>query len=110
MPDIGDERYQIEWCSEIPVDPESGDAIHDAAKYVRESFPTRDEAAKRAATLIRERKDQFGAIPICRQELSIDTDTLRWERRSVRKWFDVDQWMMEGEHAEADLSHTGLPC
>lgn len=60
-PTIGDRRFQVEWCTEIPVN-EFGDGDLDAARYRRRLLETLEAARAFAKEVLP--NDAFGSIPI----------------------------------------------
>lgn len=58
---VGDCRFEVEWCSEIPVD-EYGDSDMDAAKYHTRKFETIEQARAYAKEVFP--KDAFRVVSI----------------------------------------------
>lgn len=82
-----DERYAVEWCSEIPTDPETGESDIDAAKYHVECFKDEATALKRAAELYP--LDAFGSVIVTRQEARLDPYISRAIGRRHYEWENV---------------------
>lgn len=58
---IGDKTWEVEWCSEIPLD-ENGDSDMDAAKYHFVHIQDKDKALAYAKKVLP--KDAFGAVRV----------------------------------------------
>ncbi len=92
------ERWEIEWTSEMPIDPDTGDADIDNAVFSRKSFATKAEAMSFAKSLFAGGKLADGDCVINRQEPAIDAGTLEHEGRSVVRWYDRETaWLTEIE-------------
>ena len=99
------ERYEVEWCPEMPVD-EHGDFEPDLAKYSRKHFNTFPEAIEFAKTILKEGKDCFGSPGIDFQVYHRDEDVFEhegwtrmvWETESTLR-VDVEDY----QYTEKDL-------
>lgn len=93
-PQLGDEGYEVEWCSEIPLIPGTTDGDLDKAKYHRKVVRTKAEAWKLAKEVYP--RDAFSSVRISPVKFSDPYDmgirhTFKWE------YEDVDGDFYEGE-------------
>jgi len=67
VPQLGERAFEVEWCSEIPIDPVTQDRNLDAAVYHVKICRTAEEALAFAKTVYPQ--DQFGSVAITPVEL-----------------------------------------
>lgn len=98
-PRVGDKCWEVEWCTEIPVD-ENGDSDMDRAKLHVERFQFAEEAMEFARDVFPQ--DQFGAVAITLMQFCAydDYDALRYPHAGF--WDAAGEtYHYEGEEAEA---------
>lgn len=91
MNKLGDRMFEVEWCSDLPVN-EFGDCEPDLATYVIERFATIDEARMCAADRVKD--DVWGVVTVTEVELSDPFGdkiprTYIWEEISDPEYIDA---------------------
>lgn len=63
-PRIGDERYQVEWCSRLAFYADSTDVDHDRCEMSVAYFADHDEARQFAESIWPKTHDTFGVVEV----------------------------------------------
>lgn len=85
---VGDVAWEVDWCSEIPVN-EFGDGDHDGAvRHVRR-FKSRDAAMKYAAEVYP--KDAYGSVIVTQQRFE------PYDERDAKRYPWVGFWDCVGD-------------
>lgn len=92
-PTVGDRRFEVEWCSEIPVD-EYGDSDMDRAKYHTRKFEDVDLARAYAREVFP--KDAFGVVSITPVEF------VAYDDDDAEAYPHVGFWQHSGEPEHYD--------
>lgn len=66
MPKIGDYQYEVEWCSNLPLN-KWGEGELDLAHYEFNEFKEIDKAIEFAKDLLKNNKDAFGSVRLSKQ-------------------------------------------